>query len=174
VSRAADSLTDGVVTLRTPDDHDLEAIAAGIADPDVVRWLGPAEGTARDVLQLNRRRAAAGSPTFCICEGGDRCIGLAWLNRNDADQSAGNVGYWLLPEGRGRGIATRAVRLVVGWARAHEIRHVRLVTGAENATSRAVADRAGFHEVERRHRIEPDGPDVELVVYVLDEPSRTD
>ena len=123
---------------------------------------------------MNRRRAAAGSPTFCVCEGGDRCVGLVWLNRDDADPSAGSVGHWLLPEGRGRGIATRAVRLVVAWARGHEIRRLRLVTAADNAASRAVADRAGFREVERRRRSEPNGADVELVGYVLDEPPRTD
>jgi RimJ/RimL family protein N-acetyltransferase len=170
VRRPADGLSDGVVTLRSPDDEDLDAIAVGIRDPDVVRWLGPPEGSAMDVLALNRRRAAAGSPTFCVCEGGDRCVGLAWLNRDDADRSAGSVGYWLLPEARGRGIATRAVRLLVAWTRSHGIRLVRLVTAADNASSRAVADRAGFREVERRRRDEPDGPDGEVVVYVLDEP----
>ena len=34
-------LTDGVVTLRPPDEGDLAPIAAGILDPDVVRWIGP-------------------------------------------------------------------------------------------------------------------------------------
>jgi hypothetical protein len=34
-----------------------------------------------------------------------------------------------------------------------------------------VADRAGFRAVERHRRTEPDGRDVELVVYVLNEPS---
>ena len=173
MSRAADSLTDGIITLRTPVEHDLDAIAAGIADPDVVRWLGPAEGTAQDVFSLNRRRAAAGSPTFCVCESDDRCVGLVWVNRDDPDPSTGSVGYWLLPDARGRGIATRAVRLVVAWARGHEIRRIRLVTAADNTTSRAVADRAGFRELERRRRTEPDGADVDLVVYVLDEPPGT-
>jgi RimJ/RimL family protein N-acetyltransferase len=173
VSESLGMPTDGVVKLRTPGEHDLDAIAAGIVDPDVVRWLGSAPGTARDVLLLNRRRAAAGSPTFCVCEGDDRCVGLAWLNRDDADPSAGSVGYWLLPEAPSRGVATRAVRLVVAWARADAIRLLRLVTGAGNAPSRAVADRAGFREAGRRTRATPGARDDELVVYVLDERSVT-
>ena len=43
-------LSDGVVTLRRPEDRDLDAIAAGIRDPDVVRWIGPPEGSAVEVM----------------------------------------------------------------------------------------------------------------------------
>lgn len=32
-------LTDGVVTLRPPDESDLSAIERGILDPDVIRWF---------------------------------------------------------------------------------------------------------------------------------------
>jgi len=169
VSEAPGALADGGVTLRTPDERDLDAIAAGIADPDVVRWLGQAPGTARDVLLLNRSRAAAGSPTFCVCEGDDRCVGLAWLNRDDVDPEAGSVGYWLLPEARGRGLATRAVRLVVAWARGDTIPRLRLVTAVDNAHSRAVAERCGFREAERRRVTNPDGRTEDRIVYILDE-----
>ena len=170
MSEAPGALTDGVVALRTPDERDLDAIAAGIADPDVVRWLGPPPGTAQDVLLLNRGRATAGSPTFCVCEGDDRCVGLAWLNRDDADPAAGGVGYWLLPEARGRGLATRAVRLVVAWARGAMIPRLRLVTAVDNAHSRAVAERCGFREADRRRRTDPDGRTEDQIVYILEPP----
>ena len=168
MSEAPDSLSDGVVTLRPAGDHDLDAIQAGIEDPDVVRWIGPPHGTAAEVLALNERRAAAGSPTFCVCEQEDRCLGLAWLNRDDADASAGSVGYFLLPEARGRGLATRAVRLLAVWARGPGgVRHLRLVTAVDNTASRAVAERAGFRELERRWRTEADGRTAEHIVHVL-------
>jgi RimJ/RimL family protein N-acetyltransferase len=178
VERSADgasALSDGVVLLRPSDERDLDAIAAGMADPDVVRWLSPEPGSAGEVLSLNRERAAAGSPTFSICALDDRCLGLAWLNRDAADPAVGSVGYWLLPEARGRGLATRAVGLVVAWAREPgAIRRLRLVTAAGTLPSRAVANRAGFREAERRRRTEGDRTEEELVVYVRDLVAPTD
>lgn len=170
MSAAPSSLTDGVVNLRPPGAQDLDAIQAGIEDPDVVRWIGPPHGNSAETHALNERRAAAGSPTFCVCEREDRCIGLAWLNRDDDDASAGSVGYFLLPDARGRGLATRAVRLLAAWARGPGgVRHLRLVTAADNAASRAVASRAGFRESERSWRTDADGRTEEHVVYILDD-----
>jgi RimJ/RimL family protein N-acetyltransferase len=59
------------------------------------------------------------------------------------------VGYWLLPEARGHGLATRAVRLVVTWAfDALSVAEVGLRAAPANAASRGVAERAGFRLVE--------------------------
>jgi RimJ/RimL family protein N-acetyltransferase len=168
-------LSDGVVHLRLPDERDSDCITAGIADPDVVRWLGPLPGSAEEVMALNRARAAAGSPTFAVCERDDRCIGLAWLNRNDEDPATGSIGYWLLPEARGRGVATRAVQLIVGWAgETAGVHRLRLVTATGNHRSRAVAARAGFRQAELKHRTATDGREEELVVYVREPVAATD
>lgn len=163
-------LTDGVVTLRAADERDLDPIQVGIEDPDVVRWIGPAHGTAAELMALNERRAAAGSPTFCICEQQDRCLGLVWLNRDDDDSTTGSIGYFLLPDARGRGLATRAVRVLAAWARGPGgVRHLRLVTAADNAASRAVAERSGFRETERTWRTDADGRTEEHIVHVADD-----
>jgi RimJ/RimL family protein N-acetyltransferase len=104
-----------------------------------------------------------------VCEPDGRCLGLAWLNRDQNDPSSGAIGYLLLAGERGRGLATRATRLLALWAgAAGGISRLRLVTAADNAPSRAVAERAGFRESHRRHRTDPDGRSEELVVYVLD------
>jgi RimJ/RimL family protein N-acetyltransferase len=161
-----DVLSDGIVSLRAADERDLGAIEAAIADPAVVRWIGPPDGSAADTLALNRRRAAAGSPTFCVCQDDDRCVGLVWLNRGHDDASSGAIGYWLLPEVRGRGLAARSVRLLAGWARSSGgVARLRIVVDAENAASRAVAERAGFHESERREGADHAGRPVLLVSY---------
>jgi RimJ/RimL family protein N-acetyltransferase len=132
------SLSDGVVTLRPPDERDLDALELGIHDPDVVRWIGPANGSAADVLALNRVRAAHGSPTFAICLDDGACVGHVWLN----------VRYWLLPAVRGRGLATRSVRLISDWAvEALGIRTLRLTTEPDNLRSQAVAERSGFTRI---------------------------
>jgi RimJ/RimL family protein N-acetyltransferase len=140
-------LTDGVVTLRPPDERDLKAIDLGVHDPAVVRWYGQ-PSSAIDVLRLNRRRWADGSPTFSICEMDDVCVGHAWVNVSTSDAAIGYVGYWLLPTARGRGLATRAVLLLSSWA-LHDvgITRLRLLTETANESSQRVAERSGFGRV---------------------------
>ena len=53
-------LSDGVVTLRLPDERDLPAIDLGIHDVEVVRWFGQPTRTAQEVLDWNRGRQSAG------------------------------------------------------------------------------------------------------------------
>jgi len=160
-------LGDGVVTLRPPEERDLDAIDRGIHDRDVVRWVGRPEGSAAEVLALNRRRWSAGSPTFAICDVDDACVGHVWINLGATDATTGSVGYWLLPASRGRGLATRAVRLLVPWAsRAMGLVQIRLVTQSANHRSRAVAKRIGFRVVGTvSGPAEDDGRDVDFTVF---------
>jgi RimJ/RimL family protein N-acetyltransferase len=145
-------LTDGVVTLRRPDEGDLDAIAAAIVDPDVVRWIGPPEGSAAEALELNRARWAAGSPTFAICEADGSCVGHVWANRPEQEPEAAAIGYWLLPAARGRGLATRAVRLLCDWLVAERgLRTLRLFTDPANVASQRVAERSGFTRIGVEH-----------------------
>jgi len=165
----APSLTDGVVILRPPDERDLEAIELGIHDPDVVRWFGRPSGSAAEVLALNRSRWARGSPTLSICEAGEVCIGHVWVNLGAKDPAIGYLGYWLLPAARGRGLATRAVRLISGWAlRELGIDRLQLHAEPANEPSHGVAERSGF----RRVGMIPgngaiDGRSVDQVVFEL-------
>lgn len=163
------TLDDGVITLGAPDEGDLEAIEAGLHDPDVVRFLGSPPGTASDVLELNRTRARDGSPTFAIRDRADRFLGLAWINRSAAEPVTGAIGYWLLASARGQGHATRAVRLLADHAiRDLGLRRLILVTEPANSRSRAVAERAGFEQLETRAgQGEIDGRSIDVVVYAL-------
>lgn len=138
-------LSDGVVTLRQPREDDLRAIGRGIADPDVVRWIGPSD-SAREVLELNRSRWAAGTgATFSICDQKDACLGHVWVNLDLADSNRGSVGYWLLPEARGKGFATRSVQLISRWALGDlGLARLSLTTEPSNEKSLRVAQRSGF------------------------------
>ena len=162
-------LTDGSVMLRASEPRDLPAIDAGIDDPDVIRWIGQPEGSAIDVLALNRQRWASGSPTLSICERDGECVGLVWDNVREADQTTGSVGYWLLPSARGRGLATRAVRLLSRWAeRDLGVTNLRLTTEPENERSRRVAERSGFQQTGvLHHQATIDGRLIDQVVYEL-------
>jgi RimJ/RimL family protein N-acetyltransferase len=55
------------------------------------------------------------------------------------------LSYWTFPAFRGRGFATRAVRLVTAWAFAQlHVARVELLIEPDNDASLAVARRAGF------------------------------
>jgi ribosomal-protein-alanine N-acetyltransferase len=161
-------LSDGVITLRLPDERDLAAIERGIADPDVTRAFGRPTQSAEHVLELNRRRWAEGAAaTFAICDSAGSCVGHVFVNLVDAQR--GNIGYWLLPEVRGKGVATRAVRLVSRWA-LHELALARLglLTELWNRQSQRVAERTGFRrEGTLRSYAEVDGRRVDYVSFSL-------
>ena len=141
-------LTDGRVLLRAAEPRDLPAVEAGIHDPDVIRWIGPQLPTAHDVQALDEERWAQGSPTFAICQLDGTFVGRVWLHVPEPGGSTGFVGYWLLPAGRGRGLATSAVRLISTWAiRELGVTDVRLITAPDNSRSHRVAERSGFRRV---------------------------
>lgn len=168
-------LSDGRVMLRAAEPRDLPAIDAGIHDPEVIRWIGPPEGSAHDVLVQNEERWAHGSPTLSICELDGTCVGKVWLSVSETDRSTGSIGYWLLPVGRGRGLATGAVRLLSTWAiRELGITNLRLRTAADNTRSQHVAERSGFRRVSPVAGESPDGPDSGQVLYALDGPPPSD
>jgi [ribosomal protein S5]-alanine N-acetyltransferase len=162
-------LTDGTVLLRASEPRDAAAIEAGIHDPDVIRWIGPTQGSATDVIALNRQRWASGSSTLSICERDGTCVGLVWVKVREPDQTTGWIGYWLLPAARGRGLATRAVRLVSGWAlREMGVTVLRLTTEPENLRSRGVAEKSGFRQIDLlHHQATIDGRLIDQVVYEL-------
>ncbi len=64
---------------------------------------------------------------------------LAWRHRR------AEVGYWLVPEARGRGIGRTAVSLLVDWAFASlELDRIEITTTPENTAARALAESLGF------------------------------
>ena len=161
-------LADGVVSLRLPDERDLGAIEQGLRDADVVSAFGVPVHTAEQLLDLNRRRWEAGeAATFAICDAADSCVGHVFVNLGPSRRAT--VGYWLLPEARGRGLATRAVRLASGWALSSlELARLGLLTEESNHRSQRVAERAGFQrEGVLRSWTEIDGRRIDYVSFSL-------
>jgi [ribosomal protein S5]-alanine N-acetyltransferase len=107
---------------------------------------GPNEHSARELLELNWTRWTEGTAaTFSVCDPNDACLGHVWVEVDLADSHRGSVGYWLLPEARGKGFATRSVRLVSRWALG-QLGMARLSVSTEpsNDRSQRVAERSGF------------------------------
>jgi RimJ/RimL family protein N-acetyltransferase len=69
-------------------------------------------------------------------------IGTREISRPDGRW---DIGYFLAPEARGRGVMTRAVRMLTEWAFDNlPVDRLEITTEPANAASRAVAERAGY------------------------------
>ena len=158
------TLSDGRVMLRAAEPRDLPAIEAGIHDPDVIRWIGPPEGSAHDVLVQNEERWAQGSPTLSICELDGTCVGKVWLQ--SSARRTGRAGFrWLLAADAGRS-RTRPRRADARSACCDERWAVRRASRIPNVRSsapvgqRAIAARcgaSGCRRVSPVAGISPDG-----------------
>jgi RimJ/RimL family protein N-acetyltransferase len=127
-------------------------IVEGCNDPAFVRFTidVPHPYTADDARRFidlcarawdERRRAP-----FAIAEAATGAgLGLIDLHLFRDDATLASVGYWVGPHARGRGAATRALRLVASWAFAElGIERLQLTTHPDNVASQRVAERAGF------------------------------
>jgi len=92
------------------------------------------------------------------------------INLRLGEHECAEISYFLRASVRGRGLATRAVRLVAAWAFEElAIERIELRAHPENAPSRQVAERAGFvrEGVERASRAWPGGSRFDSIVYSL-------
>jgi RimJ/RimL family protein N-acetyltransferase len=133
--------------LMRPDD--VEALMDGAADPETARWVPvPVPYTrddAREFLELQRIGAEAGRLlNLAIRRTGE----TAFLGSIGA-QLAGRpgeceIGYWLVPDARGAGLAARAVRLLAGHVfTTLPIHRAELLVAPGNVASQRVCVRAG-------------------------------
>jgi RimJ/RimL family protein N-acetyltransferase len=163
-------LTDGVVTLRPRRREDDDAFVAYGRDPEILRWtpVPPgytlAQARAR-AAEVDREHAAGRLLFLVIADAATGAVlGSCDIRIPDDDPRVGELGFLLLAEARGRGHATRAVRLLTEYAmRELGMTRVQALVDPANAPSRHVMARAGFSEEGLRpdHR----GPGEHRVMY---------
>lgn len=133
-------LTDDVITLRSWRESDVPAQLAAFRDPVFERhsdWAPETEAAALAALHT------ASQLDLAIVDGCDAVLGGVSLH-SIVDGRAG-IGYWLVPEARGRGVASRAVRLLSRWAfDSLGVARLELTCGPDNVASQRVAERCGF------------------------------
>jgi ribosomal-protein-alanine N-acetyltransferase len=111
------------VHLRRFAENDVALLLAATRDPEIVRWTFiPAD--------LDERRARLLVQRGLVMEGEGRfhryvisaspdapsAGQVVIVLQDDDDPRCADIVYWLLPEARGRGLVTRAVRLLIRWA----------------------------------------------------------
>ncbi len=131
---------------------DVEAWLRGRTDPEFRRWNTPLRfttdlDTARDQLQASAQTAAEGAAApYCIADPETgRPLGHIGVNVINRVMNTARVGYWVLPEARGRGIATRALTLAAHWALTDlGLHRLELDHAVGHDSSCHIAERCGF------------------------------
>jgi ribosomal-protein-alanine N-acetyltransferase len=143
-------LRDHVVLLRPWSMDDLACVRAAGRDPQLREGTSVPEedsDTASEafiVRQWGRAESGQGRSMVIVELARSQAVGQVWLG-SGARGGVVDLGYWLIPSARGRGLASRAVALATQWA---------LTTGGaarveawvvpENAASHRLLERAGF------------------------------
>ena len=110
--------------------------------PDIVTDVE----SSRAFLQAYADRAASDSGRICgIWSAGGALVGAVILRTMDLAQGTAEAGCWLEPSAVGRGLVTRAVRVLIDWAvEERGIHRVEWVVASTNGPSIAVARRLGM------------------------------
>ena len=167
-------LADGVITLRMWGPGDAPAVFAACQDPLIHRFLPvPLPYTAEVAERFIRARRADWESdderSFAITDAASGEI-LGSIARHLRAEHRAEIGYWLAPAARGRGIATRALRLVRDWSfDVCGLIRLELFTHPENDASGRVAERAGFvrEGVRRGWDLDRDGNPEDDIFYAI-------
>jgi RimJ/RimL family protein N-acetyltransferase len=165
------TLIDGALTMRPPTPDDVDAITAACQDPEIQRWTFVPRPYRREhaVEWVARAPAAAQAGeivTLLALEDGELAGSFSVLEIDQA-RGYGEIGYWVAPNARRRGVATRATRLLHEWAAGPlGLTHLEILPHEDNAPSRRVAERAGYVDTgERRAPPRGDSPEPHYAVY---------
>ncbi|WP_433423302.1 GNAT family N-acetyltransferase [Microtetraspora malaysiensis] len=140
----------GPYTLRRAVEADADAVARACNDPETARFLPvmPSPYTREDALnwinEISRATWEGGGADYAITEPDTgEFLGAAGLKPADRFGNS-EVGYWVAPWARGRGVATAATRALAELAFTRDVPRVALQADAENIASQRVAYAAGF------------------------------
>jgi RimJ/RimL family protein N-acetyltransferase len=167
-------LTDGEVLLRAWEPGDAPAVTAACQDPEIPRWtVVPHHYTQRHAREFIRGTASdlvnGRELALAIVDRDDRLLGALGISNFDWADLKAEIGYWMAPEARRRGIGARATRMLAVWAlTALGLERLELLANPANEASGRLAERAGFtregtlRRYRRRHGVRED-----LVMFSL-------
>ncbi|MFI7149995.1 GNAT family N-acetyltransferase [Nonomuraea sp. NPDC050022] len=122
-------------------DRGREFIGQHIALPDVVTDLE----SSRSYLRAYAEKAAADVGRIYGIWTDGKLVGGVLFRTMNIEHGTAEVGCWLEPSAAGKGLVTRAARVIIDWAvEERGIHRVEWIVSAENAASVAVAQRLGM------------------------------
>jgi RimJ/RimL family protein N-acetyltransferase len=163
-------LRDGDLVLREWSVDDVDAMVAAIDDAEIAHWIPliPHPYTEADAIEFLSGDVAAAEVRLAITLDG-ALVGGIGMGVNSHDYR-GTIGYWVARDARGRGVCTRAVRLLVRHGLDElALQRIDLITDPDNVASQRVAEKVGFQRegVMRAHLRHPDGRIRDSVMFSL-------
>jgi RimJ/RimL family protein N-acetyltransferase len=126
-------------------------MTAALNDPEIVRWTrvpSPYTRTdAEDFLRLMEEARLAGTELALaiVGAGDDELLGSISMRPVSREHRRGELGYLDFAHARGRGVATRAVRLLARYGYDQlDLERIEILAHPENLASQRVAEKAGF------------------------------
>jgi RimJ/RimL family protein N-acetyltransferase len=173
LSLPEDGITGGDVVLRFPTEDHIDGLLAAVADPELreaANMPNVAPEQARASIAHLPALMASGrmlAMTALDANTGD-IVGGGILHHLDAERAIVEIGYWVLPHARRRGIATQIARLLAEHAFALGVERVAAYVNVDNPASERVLERAGFtREGVVRSMPKPDGRRVDKTLFSL-------
>lgn len=130
--------------------EDAETLLSAFGDPSIRRYATTVVDTAAAATRFVANRATGwaertGASWAITDEGTGGVLGHVGVHVVEQWLGYAMIGYWLLPRGRGRGLATQAVRAGTTAAFTHlDLHRIELAHAIENVASCAVAERCGY------------------------------
>jgi RimJ/RimL family protein N-acetyltransferase len=149
----SEPLSDGIVTLRPYAERDIpEILIAYQDDPQLHLRQGRERppsaaqlGTQAEEAETAREAGEEIRLTILEAGTGDVCRGRLKAHHFNWEHLHAELGIWLAPQVRGRGIAVRALRLVSEWLFEQSgLARIELITEPDNAAMLRAAERTGF------------------------------
>jgi RimJ/RimL family protein N-acetyltransferase len=166
-----EGVTDGTLLLRLPTLDDVDAILPAFADAEL-REAGNLPDFGREELVATLPHlsalAASGRLLPLVAVEVSTVVGGGTLHHLDAERAIVEIGYWVLPQARRRGFATRIARLLAGHAFSLGVERVAAYVNVGNVASELVLERAGYtREGVVRSLPKPDGRRVDKTLFSL-------
>lgn len=139
------TLTGAGFTLRPLDLSDADALAEGASDPITLKWLPLPRPYLREhaVDWISHHIAPPAFPRAIDVNGS--LAGVIDLKKTDWRAGTTEIGYWLRPAFRGRGLMASSVRLLGDWALTDQgMQRVEIRVATGNLASQRVARAAGY------------------------------
>jgi RimJ/RimL family protein N-acetyltransferase len=171
LSVPGEGLRAGTIVLRFPSLDDVDAILPAFTDPDL-REAGnlPAFDRAALVASIEELPLLAEAGRLLALAAVDAETGevVGPLHHLDAERKIIEIGYFVLPQARRRGVATTIARLLAEHAFSLGIERVAAYVNVGNIASERVVERAGFtREGVVRSMPKPDGRRVDKTLFSL-------
>lgn len=114
-------LADGTLVLRAWREADVEAAVSG-HDHEISHWLGRPHTTPESFRTVIGEWSAGwrnGTIANFVIESDADVVGWVEVRHRGPLGSVGDLSWTVFPSARGRGLGTRAVRMLIDWAMSH-------------------------------------------------------